>query len=172
MIGVGFNSLLITPGTFPCRSTNHRFTRKTALQPSQKVDLRCLLFKFLESEASWKKHTHTHTNAESLVECLEMQSLVEECHLFPSRGHGLVRSLRSPERGCQQCLALSAVYQLIPLPTLNSPLLCLRFDDFELDELVFVRVCHTNFHVVSSVEVLDRLSEPDCHVVWAVACIV
>lgn len=169
MIGVGFNSLLITPGTFPCRSTNHRFTRKTALQPSQKVDLRCLLFKF--RIRSFLEETHTHTNAESLVECLEMQSLAEECHLFPSRGHGLVRSLRSPERGCQQCLGLSAVYQLIPLPTLKSPLLCLRFDDFELDELVFVRVCHTNFHVVSPVEVLDRLSEPDCHAVWAVACI-
>ena len=58
VIGVGFNSLLITPGTFPCRSTNHRFTRKTALQPSQKVDLRCLLFKF--RIRSFLEETHTH----------------------------------------------------------------------------------------------------------------
>lgn len=58
VIGVGFNSLLITPGTFLCRSTNHRFTRKTALQPSQKVDLRCLLFKF--RIRSFLEETHTH----------------------------------------------------------------------------------------------------------------
>ena len=101
--------LFLTPGTFLSRPTNHRFTRKTALQASQKVDLRYLIFKF-RIRSFLEENTHTHTNAESLVECLEMQSLAEECHLFPSRGHGLVRSLRSPERGCQQCLGLSAVY--------------------------------------------------------------